>query len=123
VVLEAAMLAFDATPIGRIHNSFSKDMYTVNEQLVVSNQSYLVTPLNMLSAIFVVMAVTPMFLFGLVLLIIFYVQQQKFFHYVIYRKLKQLNSVSRLPIYVSLGETIDGFLTIRAFEAGKSLSN
>ncbi len=117
------MLAFDATPIGRIHNSFSKDMYTVNEQLVVSNQSYLVTPLNMLSAIFVVMAVTPMFLFGLVLLIIFYVQQQKFFHYVIYRKLKQLNSVSRLPIYVSLGETIDGFLTIRAFEAGKSLSN
>jgi hypothetical protein len=41
-------------------------MYTVDEQLVVSSRSYLVTLLNVLSAIFVVTAVTPMFLIGLV---------------------------------------------------------
>lgn len=34
----------------------------------------------------------------------------------------QLDSVCRSPIYALLGETLDGVLTIRAFEAEKSLS-
>lgn len=121
VVLEAPMSFFDTTPIGRIINRFSKDMYTVDEQLVVSIRSYLVTLLNVLSAIFVVTAVTPLFLIGLVPIMIFYVQQQRFFT-MSYRELKRLDSVSRSPIYALLGETLDGVLTIRAFEAGKSLS-
>ena len=120
VVLEAPMSFFDTTPIGRIINRFSKDMYTVDEQLVVSIRSYLVTLLNVLSAIFVVTAVTPLFLIGLVPIMIFYVQQQRFFT-MSYRELKRLDSVSRSPIYALLGETLDGVLTIRAFEAGKSL--
>lgn len=78
---------------------------------------------------------------------IFYVHQQRFFT-VAYRELKrvcnslrtlsfwfkrshnisnisnsvQLDSVCRSPIYALLGETLDGVLTIRAFEAEKSLS-
>jgi hypothetical protein len=35
----------------------------------------------------------------------------------------QLDSVCRSPIYALLGETLDGVLTIRAFEAEKSLSD
>ncbi len=41
-------------------------MYTVDEQLVVSGRSYLTTLLSVISAIFVVIAVTPMFVIGLV---------------------------------------------------------
>ena len=59
------MSFFDTTPIGRIINRFSKDMYTVDEQLVSSGRSYLTTMLSVFSAIFVVTSVSPMFLVGL----------------------------------------------------------
>ena len=64
-ILEAPMSFFDTTPIGRIINRFSKDMYTVDEQLVSSGRSYLTTMLSVFSAIFVVTSVSPMFLVGL----------------------------------------------------------
>jgi len=70
----------------------------------------------------VVTAVTPKFLFGLCPIILYYIHQQHFFTKT-YRELKRLDSVSRSPIYQLLGETLDGVLTIRAFEAEKSLSN
>ena len=49
-------------------------------------------------------------------------RQQSFFTRT-YRELKRLDSVTRSPIYALLGETLDGVLTIRAFNAEKSLSN
>ena len=52
---------------------------------------------------------------------IFYVQQQKYFT-MSYRELKRLDSTSRSPIYALLGESLDGVLTIRAFEAEESLT-
>lgn len=122
VVLQAPMSFFDTTPIGRIINRFSKDLYTVDEQLVVAARSYLSTITSVFSTIFVVTAVTPKFLFGLVPIIVFYIHQQHFFTKT-YRELKRLDSVTRSPIYQLLGETLDGVLTIRAFDAEKSLSS
>jgi len=52
---------------------------------------------------------------------IFYVQQQNYFT-MSYRELKRLDSTSRSPIYALLGESLDGVLTIRAFEAQESLT-
>ena len=62
-----------------------------------------------------------MFIVGLVPIGIFYYHQQAFFTKS-YRELKRLDSVTRSPIYALLGETLDGVLTIRAFEAENSLS-
>ncbi|KAL7549875.1 hypothetical protein ACHAWF_013132, partial [Thalassiosira exigua] len=121
VILRAPMSFFDTTPIGRIINRFSKDLYTVDEQLVVTARSYLSTMISVFSTIFVVTAVTPMFLVGLVPIIIFYLHQQHFFA-ITYRELKRLDSVTRSPIYALLGETLDGVLTIRAFGAQGSCS-
>jgi len=122
VVLQAPMSFFDTTPIGRIINRFSKDLYTVDEQLVVTGRSYLSTMFNCCSTIFVVTAVTPQFLFGLVPIFFFYLHQQRFFT-MTYRELKRLDSVTRSPIYALLGETLDGVLTIRAFDAQESLNS
>lgn len=80
----------NSTPIGRIVNRFSKDLYTVDEQLVVSGRSYLATMTSVISTIFVVTAVTPKFLFGLAPIFIFYVHQQAFFT-MSYRELKRVS--------------------------------
>eukprot|EP00581_Thalassiosira_minuscula_P016410 CAMPEP_0183715472 /NCGR_PEP_ID=MMETSP0737-20130205/9671_1 /TAXON_ID=385413 /ORGANISM="Thalassiosira miniscula, Strain CCMP1093" /LENGTH=1569 /DNA_ID=CAMNT_0025944567 /DNA_START=70 /DNA_END=4779 /DNA_ORIENTATION=+ len=121
VVLQAPMSFFDTTPIGRIINRFSKDLYTVDEQLVLTGRSYLATAMVCISTVFVVTAVTPIFLFGLVPIFIYYLHQQRFFT-MSYRELKRLDSISRSPIYALLGETLDGVLTIRAFDAQESLN-
>lgn len=121
VILHAPMAFFDTTPIGRIMNRFSKDMYTVDEQLVVSGRSYLATMAQVLSTIVVVTSVTPKFIFGLVPLLVFYLHQQNFFT-MTYRELKRLDSVTRSPIYALLSETLDGVLTIRAFGAEENLN-
>jgi ATP-binding cassette subfamily C (CFTR/MRP) protein 1 len=122
VILHAPMAFFDTTPIGRIMNRFSKDLYTVDEQLVESGRSYLTTMAQVLSAIVVVSSVTPKFIVGLIPLLFFYVHQQNFFT-MTYRELKRLDSVTRSPIYALLSETLDGVLTIRAFGAEQNLIN
>lgn len=120
-ILHAPMAFFDTTPIGRIMNRFSKDMYTVDEQLVVSGRSYFSTMAAVLSTIVVVTSVTPKFVFGLIPLLFFYMHQHNFFT-ITYRELKRLDSVSRSPIYALLSETLDGVLTIRAFGAEENLN-
>ena len=60
-------------------NRFSKDMYTVDEQLVQSARSYLATMVSVLSTIFVVVSVTPGFVIALIPIGVFYLNQQRFF--------------------------------------------
>jgi hypothetical protein len=54
-------------------------MYTVDEQLVVSARSYVSTMMSVVSTIIVVVSVTPGFLLALAPIVVFYVNQQKFF--------------------------------------------
>lgn len=121
VILRAPMAFFDTTPVGRIMNRFSKDLYTIDEDLVSSLRSYLTTVMPVLSTIIVVTSVTPKFIVGLVPCFFFYAHQQNFFT-MTYRELKRLDSVSRSPIYALLSETLDGCLTIRAFGAEETLN-
>jgi ABC-type multidrug transport system fused ATPase/permease subunit len=79
VVLRAPMAFFDTTPIGRIVNRFSKDVYTLDEQLTESLRSYLATVLNVFSTIIVISTVTPIFMVCLIPMIIFYGMEQKYF--------------------------------------------
>lgn len=97
-------------------------MYTLDEQLVVTGRSYLATMITCISTVCVITAVTPVFVIGLIPIFLFYKHQQNFFT-TTYRELKRLDSITRSPIYALLGETLDGVLTIRAFEAEESLNN
>lgn len=116
VVLQAPMSFFDTTPTGRIINRFSKDVFTLDEQLVSTMRSYLATSSNVIGVIVVICYVTPYFTVCIIPMLIFYKQQQKFFTKT-YRELKRLDSVSRSPLYALLGETLDGVSTIRAYSA------
>ncbi len=116
------MSFFDTTPVGRIVNRFSKDMYTVDEQVVNNLVEYLWTLCSVLAVVVVISGVTPWFIVALCPLIAFYGKQQQFFTKS-YRELKRLDSVSRSPLYALLGETLDGIATIRAFSAQDSLTS
>jgi len=119
-VLRAPMSFFDTTPLGRIINRFSKDIYTIDESLVSTMRSFLATISNVIGVVIVISSVTPFFTLGLIPMIIFYLRQQMYFTRT-YRELKRLDSVSRSPLYALLSETLDGVPTIRAFDAEPAL--
>jgi len=120
VVLHAPMSFYDTTPVGRIVNRFSKDIYTTDEKLMPDLSTYLSTLFSVFSTIAVISGVTPVFVLCLVPMILFYVNEQRFFT-ITYRELKRLDSVNRSPIYALLGESVDGVSVIRSFSAQGSL--
>jgi ATP-binding cassette, subfamily C (CFTR/MRP), member 1 len=79
VVMHSPMSFFDTTPIGRIINRFSQDMYTVDSQLMTALRSYLSTIMSVVSTIVVISGVTPAFTICLIPIILFYASQQNFF--------------------------------------------
>ena len=120
VILKAPMSFFDTTPLGRIINRFSKDMYTIDEKLCQTIMSYLSTLTNVIGIIVVITSITPKFIFALIPLAIYYASQQAYFTKS-YREIKRLDSIARSPMYALLGETLDGVATIRSFGAQTTL--
>ena len=97
-------------------------MYTVDEELVSTLRSYLNSLMSVISVVFVISSVTPVFTLYLVPIIIFYLYQQHQFT-MTYREIKRIDSVSLSPIDALLGETLDGVTTIRAFRVQEFLAN
>ncbi|KAK3559875.1 hypothetical protein QTP86_026191, partial [Hemibagrus guttatus] len=105
---------FDTTPIGRIINRFSKDIYVIDEALPSTILMFLGTFFTSLSTVIVIISSTPVFavVIGPLALIYFFVQR---FYVATSRQLKRMESVSRSPIYSHFSETITGTSVIRAF--------
>lgn len=79
VVMKAPMSFFDTTPVGRIVNRFSKDIYTTDEQLMSTLRTYLMTLFSVLSTIVVISVITPTFTFCLIPIIVYYAVEQAYF--------------------------------------------
>ncbi|XP_051958404.1 ATP-binding cassette sub-family C member 3-like [Xyrauchen texanus] len=105
---------FDTTPIGRIINRFSKDIYVIDEVLSSTILMFLGTFFASLSTMIVIICSTPIFavVIGPLALIYIFVQR---FYVATSRQLKRLESVSRSPIYSHFSETITGTSVIRAY--------
>ncbi|XP_051968145.1 ATP-binding cassette sub-family C member 3-like isoform X2 [Xyrauchen texanus] len=105
---------FDTTPIGRIINRFSKDIYVIDEVLSSTMLMFLGTFFASLSTMIVIICSTPIFalVVGPLALIYFFVQR---FYVATSRQLKRLESVSRSPIYSHFSESITGTSVIRAY--------
>jgi ATP-binding cassette, subfamily C (CFTR/MRP), member 1 len=120
--LRAPMSFYDTTPAGRIMNRFSKDMYTIDEAVPNTASMYLDCMFSCISTLVVITYVTPWFAAVLPPMLFFYRKQQAYFSQC-YRELKRLDSVNRSPLYQLFGETLEGYVTIRAFDAQPSLLN
>ncbi|XP_050979759.1 ATP-binding cassette sub-family C member 3 isoform X2 [Labeo rohita] len=105
---------FDTTPIGRIINRFSKDIYVIDEVLPSTTLMFLGTFFASLSTMIVIVCSTPIFTVVIVPLAVIYFFVQRFY-VATSRQLKRLESVSRSPIYSHFSETITGTSVIRAY--------
>lgn len=105
---------FNATPEGRLVNRFNSDLDKVDSSLAGTLQSLLRITLSLSFTLSLVVYGTP----GIILLIIpvglicIFVQE-------FYRKsqvdLRRLEALARSPLYSHFGETLDGVVTIRAY--------
>ncbi|CAK8679779.1 unnamed protein product [Clavelina lepadiformis] len=106
---------FDTTPIGRIINRFSKDVYTLDEMLPLSIKNMMECMWNCVGIIVVIMYSTVQF--GIVIVpigVLYFVIQR--FYVRTSRQLKRLESVTQSPIYSHFSETLSGVSSIRAYQ-------
>ncbi|KJE98072.1 multidrug resistance-associated protein 3, variant [Capsaspora owczarzaki ATCC 30864] len=113
-VLRSPMAFFDTTPMGRIVNRFSKDVYILDETIPSSLRSFLGMIFRVASIVIVIAYSTPLFLAAVLPLAVLYVAIQRFY-VATSRQLKRLDSVSRSPIYAHFSETLTGVSSIRAY--------
>lgn len=113
-VLHAKLRFFDATPIGRIMNRFSKDIEAVDQELTPFFEGTFYSLVTCLSTVVLITFITPQFLIVAVIVAILYYFVGRFY-LAGSRELKRLDSISRSPIYQHFSETLVGVTTIRAF--------
>eukprot|EP01104_Vermistella_antarctica_P012859 TRINITY_DN3793_c1_g3_i1.p1 TRINITY_DN3793_c1_g3~~TRINITY_DN3793_c1_g3_i1.p1 ORF type:complete len:1624 (-),score=345.41 TRINITY_DN3793_c1_g3_i1:937-5808(-) len=115
-IIRAPMSFFDTTPLGRVLNRFSKDMYVIDEDLPRSFGFYLTMLFTVIGIIVIIIIVTPIFLIMCLPLAWIYNYVQNYYLETS-REIKRLDSISRSPIYAHFTETLHGTATIRAYGA------
>ena len=109
------MSFFDQTPLGRITNRVSKDIYTVDKTLPGVFASFLSSLFSVVATLVVISISSAWFLLIVVVLAFYYVYEGRFYVRSS-REIKRLDSISRSPIYANFGETLDGTAVIRAYQ-------
>lgn len=117
-IFRSPMSFFETTPIGRILNRFSSDIYRVDEVIARTFNMLFVNSGRAFFTLGVIAFSTPIFLVLVVPLGIVYLVYQKYYLRTS-RELKRLDSVSRSPIYAHFQESLGGISTIRAYRQQK----
>ncbi|XP_062293834.1 ATP-binding cassette sub-family C member 10 isoform X2 [Scomber scombrus] len=112
-VLKATVTFFDTTPLGRILNRFSSDLYSVDDSLPFTLNSLLANGFRLLGMLVVISYGLPWVLVPLLPLALLYHRTQHFYRHTS-RELKRLCSLTLSPIYSHFSETLTGLGTIRA---------
>ncbi|KAK3834478.1 MAG: multidrug resistance-associated protein 3 [Linnemannia gamsii] len=115
-LLHLPMSFFDTTPLGRIVNRFSSDIFSIDELTPWNFINVFVCGASVLGTIVVIGTTTPVFLAVVPPLVILYLLIQTFYIRSS-RALKRIDSVSKSPIYQHFSETLAGVTTIRALAA------
>ncbi|XP_041696380.2 ATP-binding cassette sub-family C member 10 [Coregonus clupeaformis] len=112
-VLKATVTFFDTTPLGRILNRFSSDLYSVDDTLPFFLNILLANIFGLLGMLVVMSYGLPWVLVPLLPLGLLYHRTQRFYRHTS-RDLKRLCSLTLSPVYSHFSETLSGLGTIRA---------
>eukprot|EP00800_Vazella_pourtalesii_P021766 TRINITY_DN821_c0_g1_i2.p1 TRINITY_DN821_c0_g1~~TRINITY_DN821_c0_g1_i2.p1 ORF type:complete len:1532 (-),score=331.57 TRINITY_DN821_c0_g1_i2:43-4638(-) len=118
-VIRLPMSFFEKTPIGRIMNRFSKDIYLIDESIPMSMSDFINTFFSVMVTIIIISYATPLFLIVVVPMIIFYLFVQRFY-VCTSRQLKRIESITRSPVYSHFQESLSGVSTIRGYKMQNS---
>ncbi|CAK9442267.1 uncharacterized protein LODBEIA_P60100 [Lodderomyces beijingensis] len=113
-VIRAPMSFFETTPIGRILNRFSNDIYKIDEVIGRVFNMFFSNAIRVTLTIVVISFSTWQFLFLIIPLGFLYVYYQQYYLRTS-RELKRLDSVTRSPIFANFQESLVGVSTIRAY--------
>lgn len=114
-VLRAPMSFFETTPIGRILNRFSNDIYKVDELLGRTFSQFFVNVTKVSFTIIVICITTWQFIFLIIPMIGLYIYYQQYYLRTS-RELRRLDSVTKSPIYAHFQESLGGLSTIRGYD-------
>ncbi|XP_060564564.1 ATP-binding cassette sub-family C member 10-like isoform X2 [Ruditapes philippinarum] len=112
-ILKAPVSFFDVTPIGRIVNRFSTDVFSIDDSLPFIMNIFLAQIYGILGTIVVTCYGLPWFAVLLLPLGLLYYKIQNYYRHTS-REIKRISSVTLSPIYAHFSETISGMTTIRA---------
>jgi len=111
-ILRAPQSFFDTTPLGRIISRFSKDLYSIDLELVDFLDFFLFSTLNVAISLGTILYVTPWFGVAIVPLGFFYFRFLNYFRDVS-RETKRLDSITRSPVYAFFSEVgISEFISL-----------
>ncbi|KAF9358095.1 hypothetical protein BGX26_002516 [Mortierella sp. AD094] len=117
-LLRLPMSFFDTTPLGRVVNRFSSDIFSVDELTPWNFMSVFMCGTSVLGTVVVIATTTPVFLAIVPPLFVAYIVIQSVYMRTS-RRLKRIDSVSKSPIYQHFSETLAGVTTIRALAANE----
>ncbi|KAF9398069.1 Canalicular multispecific organic anion transporter 1, partial [Podila epigama] len=117
-MLRLPMSFFDTTPLGRIVNRFSSDMFGIDEMTPWCFINVLVCGASVVGTVVVIGMTTPAFMAIVPPLVLLYLLIQAYYIRSS-RALKRIDSVSKSPIYQHFSETLAGVTTIRAMGANE----
>ncbi|RVE76679.1 hypothetical protein OJAV_G00011380 [Oryzias javanicus] len=112
-ILQATLSFFDTTPLGRILNRFSSDLYIVDDSLPFNLNIMLAAVFGMLGLLVMICYGLPWVLVPLVPLALLYYRIQHYYRHTS-QELKRLCSLTLSPVYSHFSETVTGLGTIRA---------
>lgn len=113
-VLRSPMSFFETTPIGRILNRFSNDIYKIDEILGRVFGMFFSNTAKVLFTVLVICFSTWQFIFIATPLGVLYVYYQQYYLKTS-RELRRLDSISRSPIFANFQESLNGVSIIRAY--------
>ncbi|AAS54536.2 AGR047Wp [Eremothecium gossypii ATCC 10895] len=113
-VLRAPMSFFETTPIGRILNRFSNDIYKVDELLARTFSQFFANTTRVSFTIIVICVTTWQFTFFVIPLAMLYIYYQQYYLKTS-RELRRLDSVTKSPVYAHFQETLNGVSSIRGY--------
>ncbi|KAJ3261407.1 hypothetical protein HK103_006015 [Boothiomyces macroporosus] len=114
-ILYSPLRFFDVTPIGRVLNRFSKDIESIDAEVMDYMRIFMEKIVLSVTTIVVIASIIPEFLLITPIVLWIYYQIAKYY-LASARELKRLNSVTRSPIYSHFAETLAGVVTIRAYD-------
>ncbi|SJM84141.1 probable Metal resistance protein YCF1 [Zygosaccharomyces bailii] len=117
-IFRAPMRFFETTPIGRILNRFSNDIFKVDELLGRTFSQFFNNVIKVSFTIVVICFTTWQFTFFVIPLGMLYMYYQQYYLRTS-RELRRLDSTTRSPIYAHFQESLGGLSTIRGYNQQK----